>query len=328
MGKSKLFFSFMEVIKVIYILIYSVTYAIATFLIKKRAVNTVIIAKHSNNAKNYIHEKAEETYILISDNKNMQNFCKKDKNCTQIIDLCLLSTLSQIIAIIKADKIVIDDYYGPLYLIDNRKKIINIWHSYAIYKKIGLDAPLYSKRKSLSIKRFYKNYQRLDVIFVRSELEKEIFANSFKVNQEKMEINACYYETTLPAEINNKKRDKVVLYAPTHRPYDYDYNKIYHFLVKKFSHHKVIPIYHQITLKESPDKLLGIDATKTIDSIIKTAEIMVTDYSSLLIEVYELAKEVDVYQIIDEADFDKYNEIQGLNSKYYPQMHKKIYFKS
>lgn len=318
--------TFEEFIKAIYTFFYHFFYFIFSIFIKKRDIDTVFIIKHSNNIRNYFKMYPEENFVIFTSNNNVKRIANQQQGCKKVISVAPWTILQQIRFILRAKKIVIDDYYGPLYIIDSSKLIWNIWHSYAIYKKIGLDTPLYSTRNSWSIRRFYKNYQRIDRLFARSKTEKDIFAHSFKVSRSKITIEPRYYKSSLPKEIENKKREKIVVYAPTHRSYKYDYNKVFRFLQREFSDYTVIPVYHQLTVKNHHGLLEGYQAKNIIENTLKKAAIFVTDYSGLLIEVKELAAEVMVYQMIDTLDFEKYNKIQGLNASYYPEKIEKLYF--
>ena len=323
---TKIWTVFEELIKAIYTFFYHFFYFIFSVFIKKRDIDTVFIIKHSNNIRNYFKMYPEENFVMFSSNNNVKRLANQQQGCKKIISVTPWKMLQQIRFILRAKKVVIDDYYGPLYIIDSSKLIWNIWHSYAIYKKIGLDTPLYSTRNSWSIRRFYKNYHRTDCFFARSKTEKDIFAFSFKIPRSKIVIEPGYYQTALPKEIKNRKREKIVVYAPSHRSYKYDYNKVFRFLQRKFSDYTVIPVYHQLTVKNNHGLLEAYKSTNIIENTLKTAAIFVTDYSGLLIEANDLATEVKVYQMIDTLDFEKYNKIQGLNISYYPEKIEKLYF--
>lgn len=324
-GGALLHYWFIECIKRIYLVFYKMIYNVLSIFIRNTKTDGVIIANHYNNTVNFLTQHPSKMYVVITSNGRLQQKIKSMNNVTRYFRFNLFTTIRQIIAILQTKTIVIDDYYAPLYIIGSNKKVINIWHAYAVYKKIALDAPYYNNRNRHSISRFKKNYQRIDEMLVRSEIEKDIFIKSYQMSPDKVFIDEALYKTTLPSAAFQKKREKVVLYAPTHRPYSYNYDKIVEWLEEQYPEYTVYVTYHQLTVKKHHRDIVdSVHRNVTLNKGISNAEIFITDYSSLLLEVNDLCSTIETYQLIDASDWERYMKLYGLNDMYYNQDIKKI----
>jgi len=310
-----------EFIKAVIIKVYQFTYWILSFFIKENQYDVVIIAKHNNNIINYIKMNPDEIIGGITNNKSFRNFLEKYPKTKKVIayeEYNIFSAVQQIIMILQTDKIVIDDYYAPLYGIDASKEIWNIWHSYAIYKKIGLDSPIYNNKSNLAVSRYRRNYKRINKLFVRSEIEKKIFMNSYNVTADKIIIDESFYRSQYADISRSKQKHKKIVYAPTFRSYKYDFMNIYHKIQEQFPNYEVVINFHPITLKDYP-ALKTYHNKNSIANLLENAEIFITDYSGLLIEIADLYQDIKVYQVIDKDDYHKYLEINGINNDVYKQ---------
>lgn len=308
-------------IKALMIDVYHLFYWLLSFVVKGKKYDVVIIAKHNNNVINYLEMHPDETVGAITSNRAFREYLKTYPLTKKVIryeSYNPFSVFAQIVLILQTDKIVIDDYYPPLFVIDKTKEIWNIWHSYAVYKKIGLVSPLYSEKGKGTLKRYQRNYQRIDKLFVRSDIEHHIFMESYQIAPEQIIIDKRLYRSQYADLPYKKKKEKIIVYAPTFRSYAYDFFKVYEKIKAQFVDYKVLVSFHQITLRDYP-KFRKLHNPLPLPRLLEDATIFMTDYSSLLIEIAELCQDkgITVYQVFDDGDYVKYTQTSGLNEGVY-----------
>jgi hypothetical protein len=308
-----------DILKSSYIQFYKVCYWILTLLIKRQKYDVVIIARHNNNVMNYVKLHPSETIGAITSNEDFRIFLQDYERTKKIIYYKLynpVSIIQQIMMILHTQKVVIDDYYAPLFVIDRRKEVWNIWHSYAIYKKVGLLSPVYQSQGRRTIKRYRLNYERIDKLFVRSVVEQAIFQASYNVTSDKIIIDNRFYASQYANIVQREHINKTIIYAPTFRLYRYNFAAVYERIQRQFPDYTVIARFHQKTLQDDP-KLRALHNPSPLRELLRDAAIFMTDYSGLLIEIAELVQTVDVYQVLDAGDYVKYRETNGLNEGVY-----------
>jgi len=308
-----------DILKASYIQFYKVCYRTLKVLITKQKYDVVIIARHNNNVINYVKLYRGETIGVITNNEDFRIFLQDDSRTKKIINYAPYNPVSivrQIVLILQTKKIVIDDYYAPLFIIDRSKEVWNIWHSYAVYKKVGLLSPIYQRQGAMTIKRYKRNYERIDKLFVRSTVEAAIFKASYNVTADKIIIDKRFYASQY-ANINQREtRSKTIIYAPTFRLYRYNFAAVYEHIQRSFPDYTVVARFHQKTLQDDP-KLRALHSPLPLYELLTDAAIFMSDYSGLLIEISELVHTIDVYQVLDAGDYMKYKETNGLNERAY-----------
>jgi len=308
-----------ELLKVICIYLYQILYWILSVCIKTHKYDVVIIAKHNNNVMNYVALYPEERVGAITDNAQFRQFLRQYPQTRGIVEYVAYNPFSiwrQVCMLLQTNKVVIDDYYPALFVLNKKVTVWNIWHSYAVYKKIGLASPVYSSKGKLTIRRYGRNFQRIDQLFVRSEIEAGIFEQAYHLSRDKIVIDPRFYASRYGKISRKKTKRKRIVYAPTFRPYAYDFIAVYERLQQQFSDYTVIATLHQKTLHDYP-QMRRIHHTNPLPELLTDAEIFMTDYSGLLIEIADVYKDIDVYQVLDARDYVKYEQVSGLNDDMY-----------
>lgn len=206
---------------------------------------------------------------------------------------------------------------------------INVWHGYGPFKKVAVSLP-YNKEPEEIIK---KNYAKYDVFVTASTFYSEIYRSSFLYDGEILECGAprndiFYQENECKNRIFKKfgisSDKKIVLYAPTFRSdvqtsfdkYDIDMTKILDALRKRFEgefllmyrfHHMLYAFRNDWVFYED-----GIDVTcyPDVQELLVAADVLITDYSSIMWDFSLQGKPVFLYQ----NDGEDYIRESGLYS--------------
>jgi|GEM_PF-2572998 len=307
---------FVDFSKVIYLFVYRIIYNILRLFIKQVPEQVTVFAIHNNNVRNYLALYSQEPPLIFTKNKHFATFIKKKYGFIST-DFTIVTTFQQVIAILKSEKIILDDYYPASYIIDERKEVWNIWHAYSVYKKVGFDSPVYNRRSTLAKKRFAQNFKRYNKIFVRSEVEKVIFKSAYQITDDTIIIiKPDLFHSYFIRNRKTKKEKNLVVYAPTFRPYNYDYQKVYEHLVEFFPESNVVASYHPQTIKMEKTQLENTSNLAT-DELVAKAQVIISDYSSLLIEAHELLPGAKLFQVVDLIDYEYYKKTQGINDYSY-----------
>lgn len=205
----------------------------------------------------------------------------------------------------------------------NKKTIyINTWHGSAI-KKIGED----SNNKSLIFFRTSKP----DYMIAQSEFDIEIFSRLFNISKDKIrmvglprndelfdfsqnEVDAIKEKLELP------KDKKIILYAPTFREYQKDKNGCYiappinillwkkyladNYIILFRAHYEICTIMNI----EEDDFLFNVSNYPNLNELLKVSDILISDYSSVIIDYSILERPIYSYAY----DYEEYCDKRGL----------------
>lgn len=226
----------------------------------------------------------------------------------------------------------VDDYYYPFYNIRIREEavVVQLWHAAGAFKKFGHSAIGYADSLSPEFEtRAHQNYTH--VIASSAEIKTQ-YAEAFQIDQEKIlplglprlwkfydeaykQFNQTYYQEMYPA----LKRKKVILYAPTFRgnseqrkafdvPLDLSalreqLGEEYVFFVK------LHPLVDKGSLDFTDTADFAFDVSdQNIADLMLIADMLVTDYSSVIFEFALLGKPIlfyayDLENYLEERDF-------------------------
>ncbi len=218
--------------------------------------------------------------------------------------------------------IFLNDNFFPLAFMNFKKesKVIQLWHAPGAFKKFG--ASLAGESGEM-IKEISKN---IDYLIVSSDNIKKYYAEAFQIEESKIMPlglpRADYYFENhnlekLRQDFDSKyplaKNKKIILYAPTFRDNPCD-NNVFNFLdLEKFNRelsdeyvlvlrlHPKIKKFFNNEIKVNGDY---IDCTefKNEQELLLISDILITDYSSIMIEFSLLNKPV----IFFTYDYDNY----------------------
>lgn len=227
-----------------------------------------------------------------------------------------------------SDMIVIDDYYPLIYDFDYdpRVKIIQVWHACGAFKTVGFeriekgDAPVFNTRT-------HKCYTH---VIVSSELSARHNAEAFCISEKKFYITGIprtdiFFDPVYKEEITKKMLDtypqckgkKVYLYAPTFRGTNardayFPYGKVdlvkWGKLLEKEDAILLIKMHPFVTRcvdipKAYKDRIFDLSSYREINDILFIADVLITDYSSVIYEMSLLNKPM-VFYAFDQHSYE------------------------
>ncbi|KRG15921.1 hypothetical protein ACA30_04160 [Virgibacillus soli] len=243
--------------------------------------------------------------------------------------------LKSVYAIATSRYFIIDDFYFPVYVIKPRKgtDIIQLWHAVGAFKKFGLSTvnkPFGPSKEYLQHVKVHSNYSK---VYVSGENVVPYYAEAFGMDEDKIiplgvprtdfffdigKINEAQDKFYLQfPEVINKK---VLLYAPTFRGKSHDPEKIscpinigelramlgdeYVLLIH------LHPYMQQNSWVHEKDQsfALMVNENFTIEELMAVADILITDYSSIIFDYSLLEKPIlfyadDLEEYLQERDF-------------------------
>lgn len=237
-----------------------------------------------------------------------------------------INIFQQMYSLATSKVIVLDTYCITTCILPHKKdtKIIQIWHALGAIKKFGyqtIGTKTGSNEKTAKIMCMHKNY---DYVLAPSKATGDLYQQAFNVEKEKIKyigMPRIDYILEKDEEIINNIYEKYpilkdeskqnILYVPTYRKgekveIDEFIDKID---TKKYN---LIIKLHPLDLKEYEYKekqgVIYEQQCKTYD-LLKVADKVITDYSSLSIEASLLDLPIYFYTY----DLEKYNEDTGVN---------------
>lgn len=215
--------------------------------------------------------------------------------------------------------VLVDGYCIAVCVLPHKKetKVIQIWHAAAAIKKFGyqtLDMPSGSSSEVAGIMRMHRNY---DYVTTVSEISGKHFCEAFQIPKEKLvyvgmphfsELNNFENEEQMNKEYPQLKEKKNILYLPTFR-------KGKHVQIEElvravdFEKYNLIARLHPLDMPENKDDRVIYDNCFTTYDWIKKSDIVIADYSSLIVECAILKKQLYFYLY----DLKEYARDPGLN---------------
>ena len=228
-------------------------------------------------------------------------------------------------------KVCILDTYCPTVSILNHKKslkIIQIWHSIGTMKKFGYAIVDKSEGTKLEIANIMKMHKNYDVILCSGEGYREHLTWGFNCSPDLIKI------ATLPRVdlLNNKKYEKNmvknitkdypiltekknILYCPTFRKDEKEFNKALNKLIKEidFKKYNLIVKLHPLskTIIEDNENIINDHKYETFDMLF-VADYVISDYSCMIYEAG--VRNIPLY--FYNFDFKSYNTKRGLALDY------------
>jgi len=229
--------------------------------------------------------------------------------------------------------IVVADYFPPLYLCRPRKgqKLIQLWHGAGAFKKWGYSAAENEWGNSRDEMEKYPIHWNYTHVIVSSPEVIPHYADAFKISPDRMFaygfprsdvfFNSGFIKTSqskLEKLIPQSKGKKIILYAPTFRGntlHDaYNEGVLDVSMMKKaFSdEYFLITKYHPLSTPNKipeKDEDFAQDLSKSIDinEALCCADIVITDYSSLIFEYSLLMRPMVFYAYDLESYIDQRN---------------------
>lgn len=208
---------------------------------------------------------------------------------------------------------VLDDYFLPIYCIqkkNNANIVIQVWHAIGHLKKYGLS--IAKNRES-----HLKHHSNYDWVLANSSADCEALSESFDIEKDRIFVTGA---PRLDDLINDSvkiidKEGYKVLYAPTYRnAQDNDpvYSYINQFLLefsKKYAESSMklyVSLHPYLKIekidKQSNDNIIIFQDTALSSQLLKEADCLVTDYSSILLDYSFFEKPIKIYA----PDYEEY----------------------
>lgn len=230
--------------------------------------------------------------------------------------------LGQMFHIATSKFVIVDGYCIVASLLPHKKetKLIQIWHASAALKKFGyqtLDKPSGSSSKMAEVMRMHRNY---DYVFALSNITAEHYCEAFNVPKDIIRLIGMPHYSVIKdfnndSAMNNAypalKNKPNILFMPTFRKgKDVEIKP----LIDNFDFDKYNLIARLHPLETAPKddpRVIYDDKFSTYDWINK-ADIIIADYSSLIVECAWLRKKMFFYLY----DYEEYCQDPGVNVDY------------
>ncbi len=237
--------------------------------------------------------------------------------------------------------ILLEDYYRPVSFMRVREgqEICQLWHAAGAYKKFG-----YSRLGNGEHIKVHKGYKKYAKAITSADAIRTNYAEAFGISMDKVKATGVprtdiFFDEAYIAETKESiykeypvlREKKVILFAPTYRGLRaedaaYDFSKLdpdllYESLgedyVFVFKWHPAT--YNNLKFEERQayaldkygDFFLDLSQERDINDLLLVADIMITDYSSVIFDYYLTGKPVVYYTY----DLDAYEAGRGI---YYP----------
>lgn len=230
---------------------------------------------------------------------------------------------------------VVDDYFYPLYVIKPRKGtfVLQVWHACGAFKKFGysvLDKGFGASRDFVDTVQIHSNY---DMVLVSAMEVAKYYGEAFRMGTQKMVSvgiprTDLFFDEPRSKEIIGSLKErypqtegkKVALYAPTFRGesrfvatggFHLDLEGMKEELGKDWV---LLVKLHPFALKDFPqgwerdDFVLNLSETEDINELMLWADLLITDYSSVIFEWSLMEKPAvfyawDLKEYVEERDF-------------------------
>ncbi|KNX32690.1 MULTISPECIES: CDP-glycerol glycerophosphotransferase family protein [Bacillus amyloliquefaciens group] len=237
-----------------------------------------------------------------------------------------LHLLKAVLILFKSKVVITDNYFLMTSVLNRRPQTtcIQVWHANGSLKKFGLEDVTNQNRPASDISRFKKVYRSFDFVTVGSDAMADVFKKSFGIRDGQLlktgvPLTDVYYEEHKP-ELKHKWPKKIILYAPTFRDYDMQsfrlpfteeqltnaLNGEYMLLVKLHP-----AVLHQISASFESELIKNVSDMRLHD-LLKAADMLITDYSSVPFEFALLNKPIFFFTY----DLEEYDRKRGLINNY------------
>lgn len=319
----------------LFALIYSI-YKI--FPVKKNKV--LCIMTHDDGEASNVSIVAKELKAL-SDNYTLSYISKTDvenlKNIRQIGNI-LKFFFKSTFDLARSEIVLLDNTFIPFAYLSCRKnqKVIQLWHGTGTIKKFGQD---YNQGKLKKIER--KANKNISHLIVNSTSMRQLYSKAFAIPIERVyDIGVPKTDELLNRIIDSKKtginkdrqyifekynipiENKLILYAPTFRDADTNDPKIYQWIKPIVDN---LPSEYHLGLRLHPfvaksynemdtsNKVLQMSLERDLNTLLMAADILITDYSSIVFD-YSVTDKPMIFYPYDLEEFS--DEGRGFYKNY------------
>lgn len=236
-------------------------------------------------------------------------------------EICVLDTYCLVVSILKHKE---------------NLKIVQIWHSIGTLKQFGWQILGSKEGSSPVIAKTMKMHENYDAVYCAGEAYKETLAQGFNISPEKVRIftlpridllNDEDYRTNIRQQICSRYpslKDKPnVVYAPTFRKDESEFQKYFNELVNAFDFDKynLIVKLHPLSKVVVENSNAIIDKEFSTFQMILVADKFISDYSCVIYEagvknvpLYFYNYDMESYEDVRSLTID-YNDLPGFKSQ-------------
>jgi len=298
------------------------------FSSNKTFVTFIIDEISFNHALEYLkkelNKKEEFKYNYIYKNKysfdKSDNIKEKFLKIINLLNFFFIKTFK----LAKSKYIFLDDNFFPMAYMnfDENSTTIQLWHASGAFKKFGYEVLDNKNHKDLIAMSGFK----IDYLIVSSKNVSEFYGKAFKVENSKvLALGTPKTDYYFDDRVNNKKNimeirakfdekypeikgKKIVLYAPTFRENkEKNDNILANFDISLFN--SSLGDEFSLFFKSHPkfkvtddDYFINVSDYKNTDDLLLISDILITDYSSIMVEFAILSRLIIFYPF----DFDYY----------------------
>ena len=216
-----------------------------------------------------------------------------------------------------------DNFLAIAFMNFNREsKVLQLWHAPGAFKKFAASSS--DNEEEISV--IAKASEKTDYLFITSENIKDFYRDAFRIDGNKIKSFGIprtdyYFEDRdfkkLREDFDNKyplaKNKKIILYAPTFRDNEDDNNVFKYLDLEKFNNalseeyvlalrlHPKINQFFKGDI-DSKDEFIDVSDYKNEQELMLISDLLITDYSSIMIEFALLNKPI----IFFTYDYERY----------------------
>lgn len=228
-----------------------------------------------------------------------------------------------------AKYILLDDFYGLISTMKVRKdqEIVQLWHGSGAFKKFGFSRV----GTGDNISNVHTGYRKYTKAAVTAEPIRQCFAEAFDIDLEKVQAvgsprTDMFFNEKAKDEARGRvyeaypqlKDKKVVLIAPTYRgrkvedaTYDFDRLQLDKLVNELGDKYQIVVKWHTALYNNIKRGIVGFDGEGVVDAssysdindLMVVADVLVTDYSSVIFDWYLLDKPV-IYFVYDLEEYE------------------------
>ena len=227
--------------------------------------------------------------------------------------------------LLATSKVCILDGYWPTVSILNHKKslkVIQIWHAIGKIKQSGYQTVGKKSGRSEVLAETLNMHRNYDYVIAGGEAWNPYYCEAFDIGEEKIRNYGLpridkmleLTEEDVYEKYPNLREERIVLFAPTFRTYPVEYPGELKEGVEKLGYRFIIHWHPRQEVPMSEDETNFSDAD--VFELLRVADYIITDYSSLALEGAALKKKVIFYM----PDNDRYLEENGVNIDFFKEM--------
>ncbi|MBR3143738.1 CDP-glycerol glycerophosphotransferase family protein [Candidatus Saccharibacteria bacterium] len=223
-------------------------------------------------------------------------------------------------------RVLINNCRMPSYVRKRRGQYyIQVWHGAFMFKKIEFDAPL-EKNYVIAMK---NDNKMVDVMLSNSKFNTDKCRTAFRYSGKVLEVgtpreealvkNKKAFSRKIREEFGLDNNTKIILYAPTFRndysknPYDIDFSLLKRSFLKAKKKKCVVMVRlhpnvcNKKELIQNRNEVIDVTDYPDMQELLAACDILITDYSSTMLEALLVDKEVIIYA----TDIDDYSKERG-----------------